>query len=173
MINLIAKKIVDRVGVVKTSPVNRVETSQQIDPPKVGLTLTERLVLCRKLVKRKRTGMENREDTFEEDVAKNGVEVGMVKIRSKICDKFTFQIMSRDMVTLKKVIVIFKFTTSRTIRTFASMTTVDNVANGKNAMSPFEKECWTTVILIANSGVELPINITGEGPWTRGNDVLV
>ena len=111
MINLIAKKIVDRVGVVKTSPVNRAETSQQIDPPKVGLTLTERLVLHRKLVKRKRTGMENREDTFEEDVAKNGVEVGMVKIRSKICDKFTFQIMSTDMVTLKKVIVIFKFTT--------------------------------------------------------------
>ena len=70
MINLIAKKIVDRVGVVKTSPVNRAETSQQIDPPKVGLTLTERLELRRKLVKGKRTGMENREDTFEEDVAK-------------------------------------------------------------------------------------------------------
>ena len=118
-------------------------------------------------MKRKRTGVENRENTFEEDVTENGIEVGMVKVRFKICDKFLFQVMARGVITIEEVIMVFKLATSRTVGTFTSMTMVNNIANRKNAMSPFEKECWATVILVANNGVEFPINITGEGPWAR------
>ena len=64
------------------------------------MTLTERLVRRWKLVKRKRTGVENREHTFKEDVAENRIKVGMVKIRSKIGDKFSFLVMARGVITM-------------------------------------------------------------------------
>lgn len=39
-------------------------------------------------------------------------------------------------------------------------------------MSPLHEERWSTVILMANQRVELPVNVTSEGPRTRRYDVL-
>ena len=41
---------------------------------------------------------------------------------------------------------------------------MNNVADGKDAVSPFQEKGGLVVILITNDGVVLPIYITGERP---------
>ena len=74
-------------------------------------------------------GVENREYTFKENIAKNGIKVGVLKVTVKIRDQLAFQIVSRDMVALKKVIMTFKLTTRWTAGTVSSMTTMYNITH--------------------------------------------
>ena len=80
--------------------------------------------------------------------------------------------MARWVITLKKVIMILVLATSWAIRTVPTVATMDHVADRKDAVSPFHEEGWMTVILIADDGVIIPINITGERP-RPGGDYMV
>ena len=68
------------------------------------------------------------------------------------------------MIALKKMIMILVLATSWTIRTVMTVATMDHVANGKDAVSPFHEKGGMAVVLITDNGVVLPINITGERP---------
>ena len=72
--------------------------------------------------------------------------------------------MARWVITLKKVIMILVPATSWAIRTVTTVATMDHVADRKDAVSPFYEKGRMTVILIADDGVVMPINITGERP---------
>ena len=77
------------------------------------------------------------------------------------------------MITLKEMVMIFVFTTSWTVRAVMTVTTMDDMTNGKNTVTPLHKEDGMAVILIADDSVVLPINITGERPWRGRNDMFL
>ena len=74
-------------------------------------------------------GVYDREYTFKENIAKNRIKVGMLKITSEIGDQLAFQVVTRDMVALKKVIMIFELAACWTVGTLANMMTMYNITN--------------------------------------------
>ena len=70
--------------------------------------------------------------------------------------------MTGFMLASEKMIVIFIKTTGWEIRTSERMPTVYNMADRKKAMSPLQKEGWMAIVLVADHGIYLPINVTGE-----------
>ena len=50
---------------------------------------------------------------------------------------FALQIMTRDVVTLKEVIMTLVNTTGRTMWTFLRITTMSNVTNREDTVGPF------------------------------------
>ena len=62
--------------IVKAAPMNGTETPEEVGPSKIRLALTEWLVCCGEFMEWKWARVEDREDTFEEDVTKNGIKVG-------------------------------------------------------------------------------------------------
>ena len=83
-------KLVNSIGtvmdrammIVKAAPMNGTETPEEVGPSKIRLALTEWLVCCGEFMEWKWARVEDREDTFEEDVTKNGIKVGVAKGRA-------------------------------------------------------------------------------------------
>ena len=77
------------------------------------------------------------------------------------------------MITLQKMVMPFEFITSWTVWTIVSIKVIDYISNRENSMSPFEEEGRSAVILIAYGRVKRPVDVTGEGPQTGRDNVLV
>ena len=73
----------------------------------------------------------------------------------------------------KKMVVVFRMSTCRTVKTIPHIAAMDDSTNGKKSMSPLEKEVRTMLIAIANGCVEGPINIMSGFPGARGEDILL
>ena len=66
------------------------------------------------------------------------------------------------MLASKKMVMIFVKTTGWAIRTSKRMSTVHNMAYRQKTMSPLQKEGGAAIVLVADHGIYLPINVTGE-----------
>ena len=59
----------------------------------------------------------------------------------------------------EEVIVVFEMATRRAVRTVPSIVTIDDMANRKDTVSPFQEEVWAVLVAITDGGVEGPIYI--------------
>ena len=76
--------------------------------------------------------------------------------------QLAFQGMARDIITGKEMIMIFIGITSRTVGTITRIVMVNNLANRKYVVRPFDPEEGTSEVLIAKGRIVLPVNIAGE-----------
>ena len=61
-------------------------TFQKIRPSKIGLALTQNLVIVGKLDKEKRSGMKNAEKSFDENVAEDRIVAVSIKVGPNILE---------------------------------------------------------------------------------------
>ena len=106
--------------------------------------------------------MKNAEKSFDENIAENRIVAVSIKVGPKILEHFLFQGVTGFMLTSKKMVMIFVKTTSWAMQTSERISTVHNMANRKNTMSPLQKEGVTAIVLVADHGIDCPIDVTGE-----------
>ena len=147
---------------LKLAPMNGTKAFQKIRPSKIGLALTQDLVVMGKLVKGKRSGLKNTEKSFNVNIAEDRIVAVSIKVGPKILEQFLFQGMTGFVLTSKKMVMIFIKTTSWAISTSKRMPIVHNMANRKKMTSPLQKEGGMVIVLVADHGVDRPIDVTGE-----------
>ena len=116
--------------------------------------------------------MDNQENTLKKDVAENWIRAAAFETLTKTAEKLSVKMTSGWMRASKEVIMIFVAITNRTVRTLFGVLMMNNVTNWQQAMRPFDEEVWATRFLIAQGVIELPIDVTGEGPVTRAKNIL-
>ena len=77
-------EVVNKEFILKMMPMNGTKTFQKIWPSKIGLALTQNLVIMGKLVKWKWSGMKDAQKSFDKNVTEDRIVAVSIKVGPKI-----------------------------------------------------------------------------------------
>ena len=83
-INHLWVEVVNKKFILKAMPMNGTKTFQEIRPSKIGLALTQNLVIIGKLVKWKWSGMKDTQKSFNENITEDRIITVSIKIGPKV-----------------------------------------------------------------------------------------